>query len=431
MSNLEQSVLHEMERLCPDLRHSGGKILVCVSGGIDSVVLLDILHNGGWHVAVAHCNFSLRGEESDGDELFVRELCRRYAVPCHVRKFDTDGYAADKGVNTQIAARELRYDYFKMLAGEYGYPRIAIAHHLDDDIETFFINLLRGTGLKGLSGIRDSRDAIIRPMLSATREEITAYAVRKGIDYREDRTNSEDHYLRNRIRHHIIPALSELAPSFRTTMAENIGRLSDAAEFTDRCIDSYRQKAMVSADTYSTESLKNNPLRRFLLFELLRPFGFNGDTIARMDRAIAEDVRGKWFIGNGHRALLEMDRIRILPQEENAGDNVRIIESVTAIPVDNVGDYRHAPSNTAYMDADKLTFPLTVRRWKPGDRIRPLGMAGSKTVGDFLADRGISVADRDRVEVLIDGSGEIAWIVGIQVSDKFKIDSHTKNVIKL
>jgi len=421
---LEESVLSRMQNLCPDK----GKILVCVSGGIDSIVLLDILYSGGWDISVAHCNFSLRGEESDGDETFVREICKKHGILCHVKKFDTAGYAASHGLNTQIAARELRYNYFEELRIEHGYNYIAIAHHLDDDIETFFINLLRGTGLRGLSGISESRNAIVRPMLQTTREEISEYAKRKGLCHREDRTNSEDHYLRNRIRHHIIPALSELSPSFRKTMAENINNLAAARRYAENCLASQRNKIEASPGVFSLMALRENNQRSYLLFELLHPLGFNSDVIGQLDKAIEDNVCGKWFLGSTHRALLEKEQIRILPKKECLDFEEQTISSLNTTDIGAAGDYHHAPADMAYIDADKLTLPLTIRKWKAGDRISPLGMKGSKTVGDFLTDRRVSLAERDCIKVVVDGNGEIIWIVGMQISDRFKIDSNTKKV---
>jgi len=437
------TIYNSMARLC----RQSDRLLLCVSGGIDSIVMLDVLHKGNWNISVAHCNFSLRGDESDGDENFVRDTCQKYGIKFHIIKFDTNSYAREHKVNTQIAARELRYNYFFELKKEFGYDKIVVAHHLDDSIETFFINLFRGTGIKGLSGINDSRNGIIRPMLEVTRAQISDYAISNGLSHREDSSNSHDHYLRNKIRHHIIPAIVSISENFRETMFGNLSRLYDAEKFIETQIDDIKNRICSSdGKTINISSIKNNANFGFIIFRILHPYGFSSEVIAQLEKSIQSSETSKWYYGERKRILLEKDLISIIDMDtDNNTININpnriddskaiIIEEdsilIETIHINQIENYKHTPKSVALVDKSKVNFPITIRRWKAGDRIQPLGMRGSKTIGDFLTDRKISIADRSNIMVVEDYSKKIIWIAGLQLDDYFKITSDTTYVIKL
>lgn len=418
----------------------GERILVAVSGGIDSMTLLDLMRQAfGGRIAAAHCNFSLRGAESDGDQQLVENYCRQHSIPCHTVRFDTEAEARGHGESIQMAARRLRYDWFESLCREHRYDKIAIAHHADDSAETFFINLVRGTGLRGLTGIGDRRGRIIRPLLFARRDEITAYAALNGIPYREDSTNATLKYLRNRLRHDILPRLDSASGNrFARTMEENLMRLQQAQQFIDLQIEKLRDKALrdhsVDLSALDPESLS------FELYELLRPYGFAPETAEDMagvlrSRSTDSDVTasGKRFDAPEWSAAIDRGRILLAPRTVEPFRDERIAEDdprIEWLTVSELPDSLATPPNVAYLTADALRFPLLLRQWREGDWFIPLGMAGQKKVSDFLIDAKVPLPDKARQGVLVTGE-TIVWLVGRRIDDRYKVRQDARRIVRI
>lgn len=416
------------------------RCLVGVSGGVDSMTLLDLMWQAfGGRIAAAHCNFGLRGEESDGDQLLVEDYCREHGIRLHTVRFDTEAEAREHGESIQMAARRLRYDWFDGLCGEYGYTRVAIAHHADDSAETFFINLLRGTGLRGLTGIGDRRGRIVRPLLFARRDDIMAYAAANGVPYREDSTNATLKYLRNRLRHDIIPRLDSASNNrFARTMEENLMRLQQTQRFVDVQVERLRERALcdhaIDLGALDAECLA------FELYELLRPYGFAPETaecLAQVVLGHAEDAEltasGKRFDAELWSATVDRGRVLLTPRvpepfrEELVGENDARIEWLA---VGDLPDSLATPPNVAYLSADALKFPLRLRRWQQGDWFIPLGMAGQKMVSDFLIDAKVPVTEKGRQGVLVSGE-TIVWLVGRRIDDRYKVRQDARRIVRI
>ena len=421
------------------------KILLTVSGGVDSMVLMSLCVNSGYTVGVAHCNFCLRGRESDEDEILVQEHARKYGIECHNRRFDTVGEMERTGESMEMAARRLRYTWFAELCEEHGYTVIAVAHHIDDSIETFFINLMRGTGLRGLTGIHQQVGRVVRPLMFASRKEILDYALHKHIPYREDSSNKTTKYLRNKIRLGLTPRIREINPRFPFIMSRNIERLMAAQRFIDGAIDHIYAEAVSDEDgiyTIHMENISNADSREFVIYEILSSrFGFKGDVVDGLCRALQSDTTGRRFYSRSHVAYVDRGNIVVtrISDEDNCQVNVQQglqraycgnsvlyfeIVDVDSLPSYNVAD------NVALLDADKVTFPLTLRRWSEGDTFIPFGMTGRKKVSDFLIDGKVSMAEKNRQFVLISGT-EIAWLVGRRIADPFRITDSTERVLRI
>ncbi len=421
------------------------KILLTVSGGVDSMVLMSLCVNSGYTVGIAHCNFALRGEESDEDEIMVQEKARRYGIECYNKRFDTTGEMERTGESMEMAARRLRYEWFHQLCEEHGYTVIAIAHHMDDSIETFFINMLRGTGLRGLTGISKQVGRIVRPLMFATRKEILEYAHSKHIQFREDSSNLSTKYLRNKIRLGIIPRMREIMPRFSFLMHRNIERLTEAQQFIDGAIDNiFDEIAETNGDicTIHINKIANFASRKFVIYEILNSrFGFKGDTVDNLYKSLNAGSVGKRFYSRYFVAYIDRDNIVVTPIEENdlceitinygqhrayCGASVLYFDICDA---DSLDTY-HVPENVALLDISKLTFPLTLRRWQEGDTFIPFGMTGRKKVSDYLIDRKVSMAEKTRQFVMISG-GEIAWVVGRRTGDDFRLTDNTDKVLRI
>jgi tRNA(Ile)-lysidine synthase len=429
-----------------ELLSEGGKVLLAVSGGVDSMVMLSLFARSEWPAAVAHCNFQLRGEEGDQDTELVQREAQRYGLECYTHNFDTKGEAERTGESIQMAARRLRYDWFDELSAQHGYTAIAIAHQADDSVETFFINLFRGTGLRGLTGISVTRGHIIRPLLFATRHEITDYALANKIGYREDSSNSSTKYLRNKIRLGLVPRLREINPRFTDIMRRNVDRLTQTQGFIDAGIGRIRsQVESRKGDTVTidTEKIDSSFPVGFVIYELLSSgYGFKGDVIDQIVAVLEKGWSGKRFYSRDWVAYTDRGRIIIEPVAANdpcevsfeerahkvyAGNSVYYMEHLDIDHIETLS----TPENTALIDADSLAYPLTLRRWQEGDRFVPIGMTGSKKVSDYLVDAKVSVPEKQRQFVLVNGDGEIVWLVGRRLDDRFKITPRTENVLKI
>ena len=428
-----------------DLATHDDRILLTVSGGVDSMVMLSLFTRSGYRVGVAHCNFQLRGAESDEDEELVAREAARCGVPCYNRRFDTAGEMERTGESMEMAARRLRYAWFDALSREEGYTVIAIAHHIDDSIETFFINLLRGTGLRGLTGISTQVGKVIRPLMFASRKEILEYAVQNRIPFREDSSNRSTKYLRNKIRLGLIPRIREINPKFTELMRKNIGRLTDAQLFIDHGIERIRREAVTSqgdTDTIRVDRIDPAFPREFVIYELLNSaYGFKGDVIDALCHALNHDATGRRFYARDRMATIDRGAIIVTPIAPD--DECRTTVERGAVrsycgnavlyyeycDIDDIQTFG-TPEQVAQIDADKLRFPLTLRRWREGDWFIPFGMTGRKKLSDFLTDAKVSLPEKGRQFVLLSGD-DIVWVVGRRIDDRYRLTRETENVLRI
>ena len=410
---------------------TGKQVLLAVSGGGDSVVLAHLMHSAGYPFAVAHCNFHLRPVDCDRDETFVRQLADGYGVPIHVAQFDTQAHAASHRQGTEEAARQLRYDWFAQLCALHGYPAILTAHHRDDSAETFFLNLLRGTGLSGLHGILPVQGSVVRPLLPFSRAEIEDYALRQGLTHVEDSTNASLLYRRNQVRHRLIPLLRQLQPTADTALATTIANLQHVEQLYMALLAPIRRQLVdpqpdgtirVSLRFDTLAALQPDPrgaLRSQLLFELLRPYGFNAADVADILQC---RTPGRRFLSATHQALLDRGQLLVQPLSSEPHDTVPSLSVETLQASAAQIDFRHLPPNQALFDAATLRQPLALRHWKTGDRFQPLGLAqGSQLVSDFFSDHKYNLLDKRRQLLLVDADDRILWIVGRRTAHPFRV----------
>ena len=403
-------------------------VLAAVSGGRDSVVLAELLHRGGYRFEIAHCNFHLRGDESDRDEQFVRTLAKHYGVPIHVAQFDTNAYASEKKISTEMAARKLRYEWFEKVRQERNLDLIAVAHHRDDAIETFFINLLRGAGLAGLCGMKVQNGHVVRPLLHVSREEIDKFVADENLDYVDDHTNATDLYLRNRIRHQLMPLLCELNPSFDSTMEQNLHNLSDANEVFLKTVETLRNETITKRvdgiDEIAVRDVESLKPQGTLLFELLRPYGFNGDTVNEILASLHSES-GRQFLSPTHKLVKDRETLQITPLHKD--DTHPVIEISEPVKREEISTLKTA-KDTILCDAKRLRHPLSLRKWKEGDRFHPFGMKGSRLVSDYFSDMKLSIIEKQQQWLLCDADGEIVWIVGMRADGRFAVTEKTTEV---
>lgn len=401
------------------------KLVVALSGGADSVALLRALLSLGYDCMAAHCNFHLRADESDRDEAFVRKLCDILSVPLEVVHFQTSDYAKEKGLSIEMAARELRYEWFENIRQKHGASYIAVAHHKDDNVETFLLNLSRGTGINGLKGIMPKNGWIVRPLLEVGRDDILEYLKNIGQDYVTDSTNLEDIYTRNKIRLDIIPLFKQINPSFCDSVCQTAIRLSDVAAIYRQAIHFAMERVMVSSDALSIEKLLREVSPQAILFEWLSPLGFNSTQIKDIMRSL-KSISGKIFYSNNWTLLRDRDRLLLKNKtvdNEEYKLNVRFFSLESGFEVPKI-------NYIAYIDADKLCGELKLRKWKSGDRFVPFGMKGFKKIRDYLRDRKLSLFEKENVMVVTSGE-EIVWVVNERTDNRFRIDSNTKTVVEL
>ncbi len=421
------------------------KVLLTVSGGVDSMVMLSLFARSGYNIGVAHCNFQLRGIESDEDEVLVEKEAQKYNVPFYNIRFDTQGELEKSSESLQMVARRLRYAWFDQLCSEHGYTHIAIAHQADDSVETFFINLIRGTGLRGLTGINVVNGKLIRPLLFSPRKEIVEYAISNDIHYREDSSNSSTKYLRNKIRLGIVPRIREISPNFTDTMTANVERLTDTQKFIDRQIDDIRNEVVEVHDGQTVINVskidEKLPLQ-FVLFELMYNYGFNGEVIDNVYHClIAANGTGKRFYSRENVAYIDRGKVVItsIPDDDdccvevtNEMDHVRacgFLFTLEHFDADDI-DKLNVADNVAFLDEDKLQYPLKIRRWSEGDSFMPLGMTGRKKVSDFLINKKISIPDKKRQLVVLSGD-DLVWLVDRRIDDRYKVEKTTERVLKI
>ena len=384
--------------------------LVALSGGADSVALLRMLHQQGTDIAALHCNFHLRGEESDRDEHFVSDLCQKLNIPLYIKHFETRNYAAEHHISIEMAARELRYAWFEEMRQQLKAEHIAVAHHRDDQAETVLLNLIRGTGLRGLAGMHEQNGHIVRPLLHMGRADILDYLSRIGQDYITDSTNLERDALRNRIRLDVMPLLQEINPQAATHIAEAAQHVAEALPYYQRGVD-------MSSDLSPTT-----------LHERLYGLGF---TQTQEQQMWQSQRSGATFESATHRATFSQGRLVV--EEKSEPEHAPTL-STTIIEVANPLEWvtrESLPDDTCVIDARLVSHELTIRLSRPGDRFRPFGMKhGTRLVNDFLAERGLSVFERQHQWIVCHGD-DIVWVVGHRIDDRFRITQTTTKVIRL
>ena len=404
---------------------SDSKILVALSGGADSVALLRILHTAGYHCEAAHCNFHLRGEESNRDESFVRQLCLKYNIRLHTADFNTTQYAAEKHISIEMAARELRYNWFEEIKNKYRADVIAVAHHQDDSIETMLLNLIRGTGITGLLGIRPRNGAIVRPLLCVNRKEIIQYLQNIEQDYVTDSTNLEDEYTRNKIRLNLLPLMQTINPSVKNNLIETSNYLNDVATLYNKYIEETKTK-IITAEGIRISSLLKEPAPEAILFEVLHPLGFNSTQIKDIASSLHSQP-GKQFCCKEWRII--KDREFLLLEAVQSVSKATPPFQLIREEQEYTSDFQiPQEKQTACFDADKLNEEICCRKWQTGDTFVPFGMKGKKKISDYLTDRKFSISQKDRQWVLCCGE-RIAWLIGERTDNRFRIDETTKRVI--
>ena len=434
---LEQFLNHiKLNNLCK----TTDKILLAVSGGVDSVVMFHLFRQARLDFAVAHCNFQLRGEASDGDEKWVEALCKENSIPFHSARFDTADYARQNGLSIQMAARQLRYTYFERLLKEEGYQKTATAHHANDNVETVVLQFIKGSGIGGLKGIPVKNDTVIRPMLFATRDDIEQYAKANAIGWREDLSNASDDYQRNIIRRRIIPVMKEINPALEHTFDTTLERITGAHHWVRNFIDQFTASHVSIAGeemTIDISALRNSGAAATLLWELLKDKGFNFDQCREIT---AEHQPGKRFLSSGYS--LHIDREVLIIRPAHGGSDMHILIETPMQPVVstigeiamrvvNMEDFKlSADAGIAQVDFDLVQFPISWRNWRAGDAFIPLGMHGQKKVSDFLIDVKVSVPEKEKITV-IESAGRILWVVGLRIHDHFKVTSKTGRVLIL
>lgn len=432
LAKLQKHITHDF----PFLEQK--KLFLAVSGGLDSMVLVHLFQQLDFEIAILHCNFQLRGLESFGDQNFIQNHAQENNIPIFITQFDTTAFAKDYKLSTQVAARELRYSWFYEQLEANNFDYLLTAHHADDTIETFLINLTRGTGLEGLTGIPKQNDKVIRPLLCFTRQEIEDYAKENKIEWREDSSNASDKYLRNKIRHHLIPILKELNPNFMDSFQNTQNYLQDAQMLVeDASIMVYQQVAKQEEEAifFDLNQLKKLPNYKSYLYQWLNEFGFTAwDDIYDL----VDSQSGKQVFSAEFRLLKDRDFLILSPLhtiDEQEEYHIDSLQNQINIPLNlsfsKVTDISIGSNTTIFVDEDALQFPLVLRHWKEGDSFQPFGMNGkSKKVSKLFKDEKLSLIDKENVWLLCSGT-EIVWIIGMRQDDRFRITNTTKNLLKI
>ena len=442
---MPSNTIHKVKALLSEhhLNLSRKHTLLAVSGGMDSVVMVELFHQLGLKFGIAHCNFQLRGEESDGDEALVKSLANKYKVPFYSIRFETAAYVKSKNVSTQVAARELRYEWFEQIRTEHKFDYIATAHHLNDNIETVLHNFIKGTGIKGLRGMLVRREKLIRPLLSLSQEEIKGFQQEYKLDYREDSSNASDKYTRNKIRHNLVPLIEEINPGFEAGFADRLKVFSDLeALYQNKWIRTEKQLfEKRGGDIYiPIRKLKKLSDKRSILFEYLQPQGF---TISQVDDILAglDGESGKKFLSETTRVI--KDRLFLIVTQNGGNDftavmigkdDKEVVLPDATISISNAEAAKNKIKKEkayAYLDIDKLEFPLILRQWKKGDYFYPFGMAHKKKkLSKYFKDQKISINEKEKIWIL-ESNKKIAWVVGERIDERFRLTDKTKQVMVL
>lgn len=403
--------------------------IVALSGGADSVALLLLLDEMGYNIHAAHCNFHLRGEESDRDELFCESLCQQKSIPFHRIHFDTLTYAETHKVSVEMAARELRYHYFEELRSDIGATGVCVAHHQDDSVETVLLNLIRGTGLRGLAGIQCRNGHILRPLLCVSRKEIESYLQTKDQSYVIDSTNLEDDMLRNKVRLRVVPLLQELNPAVTENILRTSENLTEAQGILDSIVSLYK-----NSKSLDLNELKKYGSSEYILFEWLKDYGFNG---VQVKEAMGAETGSIFTSSQGYDLLVDRGRFVVEPTLKSLKplcipeEGTYVLDEETKISVKKVPVWVSREERVATLDASKVHFPLTVRRVEKGDKMVPYGMRGHRLLSDIMTDRKMTLFEKRRQIVVVDAKGIIVWLAGIRISDLCQIDDTTTEVVEI
>ncbi len=408
------------------------KLIVAISGGADSVALAILLNECNFPIIFAHCNFNLREDESDADEDFVRKLAKELEVECFVESFETEEFAKKNKISIQMAARQLRYFWLEKIRTKTDSKYIAVAHHKDDDIETYFINLIRGSGIRGFLGMKEKKNKIIRPLLNFERNEIESYLMLKNQEFRTDSSNTDTKYLRNNIRKHIIPIIKDVNPSFSNTFSNELEYMNDVFKVFQNVINTEMKNIILSSSAdiiLDKNNLLKSDNKKILLRELIFPFGFS-QTEQILNSC--NDISGKIFYSKSHRLLIDRNKI-IISEIKNTeeicleiSENSPEINFPINLRLDVSEDLNyHKYEGKATFDFDRIKFPIQIRKWKEGDYFHPIGMKGKKKLSDFFIDEKFSRFEKDNCFIMCSDK-KIMWIVGHRMDDRFKITHKTK-----
>lgn len=415
------------------------KILLAVSGGIDSMVMWNLFDCARYDYAVIHCNFQLRGTDSDADEELVKQIANQRGIKLFTKKFETREYALMTGISIEMAARELRYKWFGEILNSEKFRLLATAHHLDDLLETFFINLVRKTGIKGLTGFRPKSGHIIRPMLFTNRQEIESYAAQKNVEYRTDITNNELIFQRNFVRHKIIPGLEKLNPAFRNNLAATMFNLREVEDFYQTEVTRQIKRISNHEGPYheiTVSDLLKLPHPRQVLYEWMNQFGFNPTAIEQVFTNL-EGEPGRQFFSKTHRLVIDRNKLIIAETTAETSqvfyiekDDLEIFDPIhlTLNHIDIENTKIDPDPRSAFLDIDELQFPLIVRKWNAGEYFQPLGMEGFKKISDFFIDQKLSIPEKESTWIIYSGD-KVVWITGQRIDNRFKITDRTKNVL--
>jgi tRNA(Ile)-lysidine synthase len=432
---IEQTFIKELQHLAGD-DFANKRYLLAVSGGVDSMVLCHLFLQSKLNFSIAHCNFQLRGEDSNHDENFVREFAKKNAIEIFVKQFETEKIIEQEGGSIQQVARKLRYDWFYELLPNFDY--LVTAHHSDDNIETFFINLSRGTGLKGLMGIPSENEKIIRPLLKITKTKILEYAEKHTISWREDSSNQSDKYTRNFYRNQVIPLIKKQKPGFENIMANNIDMIKKTKSLLDHFIGDIRKEVVhqVGGRTkIMLRKIKKYPAKDVILYELISQFGFNYD---QAQGILDVFQSGKTFLSDEYKAIYERGELLITRRDKRYDiepivfNSLEELEQSELFEVENtdVPQSFTSEKSTAYFDVEKIKFPLTIRNWQQGDVFYPFGMKGKKKLSDYFIDKKLTNEEKLSL-MLLEFDGKIAWVINQRTDNRFRITKSTKKVLKL
>ena len=417
-------------------------IIVGLSGGPDSVALLCVLKELGYNCIAAHCNFHLRGEESDRDMNFAIDLAEKKQIPIKLVHFDTKTYAANHHISIEMAARELRYEWFSSLMKETDATAVAIAHHSDDVVETLLINLMRGTGLHGLTGIKPKNGCIIRPLLCVSRHEVLEYLEGMGQGYVVDSSNNENEYLRNKLRNIIIPEMELATPAVKKNILRTIDNLQRSENLQNETIQLWTEKTVSEVDgirIIKLDALQKQVNKKFLLFELLRPYNGTIDIVQHIFES-KELTSGQKFLTTSHVIIKNRNELQIEDLKQNNNYNLVIDENVCCIEtplhlrfelLDKEEVCIKRDKTHCYIDAEKIKYPLCIRSWKKGDSFVPFGQTGTKKLSDFFVNEKLSLIEKERCLILTNGDGCIMWIIGYRSDNRYRITGKTKKVMHI
>lgn len=422
-----------------NLFNQTGKILLTVSGGMDSIFMVQLFLQSGLNIGIAHCNFKLRGADADQDEQFVKDLAEQHQIPFYTISFDTQEYANNNGISIQMAARDLRYSWFNKIRVENNYEYIATAHHKNDVAETMLINLTKGTGLAGLHGIQNKNNNIIRPLLCFTREEIERFTTENNVAYREDKSNADTKYVRNKIRHKVIPELELINPALIETLYTESEQFLELEEIVNQKIEEVKKHCFFydgELIKIEIEKLKEySPLKTYLYY-LIKDYGFNIAIIEDLINGLDEQS-GKFYYSEKYQILKDREYLILASKQlaEKKEYQVNSISDFNSLPLDLKVEIQEVEtisisksSSLAYLDADKMEFPLMLRKWKKGDSFQPFGMKGNKKLSDFFIDEKLSLLEKENTWILVTNQ-QIVWVIGMRIDDRFKLSSKTKNVM--